>query len=155
MSKTRVTSLENTETLHPGWNQLLQQGRLQRRDVQFLCSLETGGLAPTFTVCRGGTWGSQKGQWDTGISKQSQSPKPSVNLVLIKLPKVKFSSQLYWKWCWKQSTVLFSLHEAFPWGITKCRMQLPWSCDDRQQLGVTVAFAAAALFDDGQSHRQN
>lgn len=51
--------------------------------------------------------------------------------------------------------MLFSLHEAFPLGITKCRIQLPLSRDDREQLGVTVAFAAAVLFEVGQCHRQS
>lgn len=51
--------------------------------------------------------------------------------------------------------MLFSLHKAFPLGIIKCRIQLPLSSDDREQLGVTVAFAATALFDVTQFHKQN
>lgn len=54
-----------------------------------------GDLPPAFSVCRGGVCcfsGRTARHKDT---QTISSPKPSVNLVLIKLPKVKFSSRLY------------------------------------------------------------
>lgn len=121
--------------MHPGWNQLLHQGRLWTRGIcSFTALSRPGDLPPTFSICRRGVCGTCGVCWVSGRNashrhKQTISSTVQSHLLI---------------WCessYQRSNSLSSIEQS--WKQRSSSLQAVMT----EQVGVRVAFVGTALFD--------